>query len=173
MGLLSFAKDAGEKIFGGGDSDEQKQKAIEEYIEKNNMFQDKVSARVDGSTIKLYGDVERAQTKAQLYLLAGNIEGVESVENHINIIKSAEQVAAPAEAPARKSERNESDEKVELEIDEDEVRYYNVKKGDTLSLIAQEFYGDPMQYPKIFEANKPMLTDPDKIYPGQKLIIPQ
>jgi nucleoid-associated protein YgaU len=49
---------------------------------------------------------------------------------------------------------------------------YVVKKGDTLSKIAEEFYGDKMLYPKIFEANRDQLTDPNKIKPGQKLRIP-
>ena len=49
---------------------------------------------------------------------------------------------------------------------------YEVKSGDTLSKIAREFYGDAMKYPAIFEANKPLLSDPDKIYPGQVLRIP-
>jgi nucleoid-associated protein YgaU len=44
--------------------------------------------------------------------------------------------------------------------------------GDTLSKIAKEAYGDANAYMKIFEANKPMLSNPDKIYPGQKLRIP-
>jgi nucleoid-associated protein YgaU len=47
-----------------------------------------------------------------------------------------------------------------------------VQKGDTLSKVAKEMYGDANKYPQIFEANKPMLTHPDKIYPGQKLRIP-
>ena len=50
--------------------------------------------------------------------------------------------------------------------------YREVKSGDTLSKIAKEAYGDANAYMKIFEANKPMLSDPDKIYPGQKLRIP-
>ena len=45
-------------------------------------------------------------------------------------------------------------------------------KGDTLSAIAKEVYGDANKYPVIFEANKPMLSSPDRIYPGQKLVIP-
>jgi nucleoid-associated protein YgaU len=49
---------------------------------------------------------------------------------------------------------------------------YTVKSGDTLSAIAKEQYGDAMKYPQIFEANKPMLENPDKIYPGQVLRIP-
>ena len=51
-------------------------------------------------------------------------------------------------------------------------RTYTVEKGDTLSRIAKEMYGDAGKYPAIFEANKPMLKDPDKIYPGQVLRIP-
>jgi nucleoid-associated protein YgaU len=48
-----------------------------------------------------------------------------------------------------------------------------VKSGDTLSAIAKQFYGDAGRYSAIFEANKPMLKDPDEIYPGQVLRIPQ
>jgi nucleoid-associated protein YgaU len=51
-------------------------------------------------------------------------------------------------------------------------RFYTVKSGDTLSKISKEMYGNANQYMKIFEANKPMLKDPDKIYPGQVLRVP-
>ena len=53
-----------------------------------------------------------------------------------------------------------------------EAKFYTVVKGDTLSKIAREFYGNASEYMRIFEANKPMLTHPDKIYPGQNLRIP-
>jgi nucleoid-associated protein YgaU len=52
------------------------------------------------------------------------------------------------------------------------TQFHVVKKGDTLSKIAEEYYGDKMLYPKIFEANQDVLTDPNKIKPGQKLRIP-
>jgi len=55
---------------------------------------------------------------------------------------------------------------------EPQAKFYTVVKGDTLSKISQQFYKDANQYMKIFEANKPMLTHPDKIYPGQVLRIP-
>ena len=55
---------------------------------------------------------------------------------------------------------------------EPESQFYTVKKGDTLSKIAKEFYGEASKYPQIFAANKPMLKHPDKIYPGQMLRIP-
>jgi nucleoid-associated protein YgaU len=56
--------------------------------------------------------------------------------------------------------------------DDPYAQYYVVKKGDTLSKIAEEFYGDKMLYPKIFEANRDLLNDPDRIKPGQRLRIP-
>ena len=53
-----------------------------------------------------------------------------------------------------------------------EAQYYTVVRGDTLSKIAKQYYGDANKYPAIFEANKPMLKSPDLIYPGQMLRIP-
>ena len=50
--------------------------------------------------------------------------------------------------------------------------YYTVVAGDNLSKISKANYGDPNKYMKIFEANKPMLSNPDRIYPGQVLRIP-
>jgi len=52
------------------------------------------------------------------------------------------------------------------------AEYYVIQKGDTLSRIAKQFYGDPNKYPKIFEANREVLRDSDLIYPGQKIRIP-
>jgi nucleoid-associated protein YgaU len=62
-----------------------------------------------------------------------------------------------------------------MTVDEErnQATFYTVQKGDSLSKIAKEHYGDAMKYPAIFEANKPMLADPDKIYPGQVLRLPE
>jgi len=60
-----------------------------------------------------------------------------------------------------------------VETPEPESKFYTVKSGDNLSKISKEMYGDANQYPKIFEANKPMLKSPDEIFPGQVLRIPQ
>lgn len=62
---------------------------------------------------------------------------------------------------------------VEADADGDEPVFHTVVKGDTLSAIAKKTLGNANRYPEIFEANKPMLTHPDKIYPGQVLRIPQ
>ena len=83
------------------------------------------------------------QTKEKILLCRGNVAGVAKVNDQLS-------VAAP----------------------EDEARFYTVVKGDTLSKIAKSFYGNANAYPSIFEANKPMLSHPDKVYPGQMLRIP-
>jgi nucleoid-associated protein YgaU len=59
-----------------------------------------------------------------------------------------------------------------VDLSQPASKFYTVVKGDTLSKIAKEFYGNANAYMKIFEANKPMLSHPDKIYPGQNLRIP-
>ena len=90
------------------------------------------------------GDVDQQEDAEKIALAVGNVEGVKVVDNQLT-------VAEP----------------------EEEAQYHEVVKGDSLSKIAQHYYGDMMKYPVIFEANKPMLTHPDKIYPGQVLRIPQ
>ena len=67
----------------------------------------------------------------------------------------------PQPAAAGESSRNRTEEKT-----------YTVKSGDTLSKIAQQFYGKSSEYNKIFDANRDKLKDPDKIQVGQELVIP-
>lgn len=64
--------------------------------------------------------------------------------------------------------------KVEADLPEaaKEPVFHTVTKGETLSAIAKQYLGSANKYPVIFEANRPMLTHPDKIYPGQMLRIP-
>ncbi|GAA5007046.1 peptidoglycan-binding protein LysM [Acinetobacter puyangensis] len=64
------------------------------------------------------------------------------------------------------------DDQLTVATPEPESKFYTVKSGDNLSKIAKEVYGDANQYNKIFEANKPLLKDPDEIFPGQVLRIP-
>jgi nucleoid-associated protein YgaU len=54
----------------------------------------------------------------------------------------------------------------------DATQWHEVKKGETLSKIAEQYYGDPGLYPKIFEANSDILENPNLIKIGQKLRIP-
>jgi len=97
----------------------------------------------DGERVILKGKAKNRAEAEKAIVAAGNTPGIGEVESHIDI----------EDEPAQ-------------------TNFYTVKSGDTLSKIAKEFYGDAMKYPVIFEANKPMLSDPDKIYPGQTLRIP-
>lgn len=97
----------------------------------------------DAGKAVVQGKAPSQEAKEKAILAVGNTQGIGQVEDQI-----------------------------EVDAPEPESQYYRVQKGDTLSKIAKQFYDSANQYPKIFEANKPMLADPDKIYPGQVLRIP-
>ncbi len=165
MGMFSFIKEAGQKLFGTAEVekaavaaaanpaaqptlDELNSKAaagITSYIESQNLGLSGLFVMFDGATgtVTVQGDAPSQAIVEKVTLCCGNVGGVQAVDNML--------VAAE---PA------------------DESEYHDVVRGDTLSAIAKTYYGDASQYPKIFEANKPMLSHPDKIYPGQKLRIP-
>ena len=158
MGLFSFIKDAGEKLFGGKEAqaatpaapsqDELNAKAaqaITAYIASQNLGVSNVQVAYDATQgkVTVQGDAPTQAAKEKVTLCCGNVASVTSVENLMSVSNP-----------------------------EPEAQYHDVVRGDTLSAIAKKFYGDANKYPKIFEANKPMLSDPDKIYPGQKLRIP-
>ena len=166
MGMFSFIKEAGQKLFGTAEVekaavaaaanpaaqptlDELNSKAaagITSYIESQNLGLSGLFVMFDGATgtVTVQGDAPSQAIVEKVTLCCGNVGGVQAVDNML--------VAAE---PA------------------DESEYHDVVRGDTLSAIAKTYYGDASQYPRIFEANKPMLSHPDKIYPGQKLRIPQ
>ncbi|MEO6270012.1 MAG: peptidoglycan-binding protein LysM [Lautropia sp.] len=162
MGLMSFIKEAGEKLFGKGEGQAAQKSsetgpegsekanqagadAIIKYIRSMGLDAEGLSVAFNGasSEVTVSGLAADQQTKEKILLCCGNVAGVAKVNDAL-------QVSAPA----------------------DEARYYTVVKGDNLSKIAKEHYGDANLYPRIFEANKPMLSHPDKIYPGQTLRIP-
>ena len=109
---------------------------------------------VQDDTITIRGEAASQEEKEKVVLAMGNVKGVRKVDDSI-LISSA----AAAENPESRQAQRES-------------RFYTVRSGDTLSKIAREFYGDANAYMRIFEANRPMLKDPDLIYPGQALRIP-
>lgn len=146
MGLLNFVKEAGAKILDtitGGD--DQKNQKLQEHIKNLGLpDSDKVKVDVKGDTVTLSGDAISQELKEKIMVAAGNIAGISKVEDNVTVAQSAP-----------------------------EAEFYTVKKGDTLSAISKQVYGNANEYNKIFEANKPMLTHPDKIYPGQVLRIPK
>lgn len=149
MGMFSFLKNAGEKLFGGGSSNEDKAAAIKANLEKYKLPTNGLQIVVDGDKVTVTGDVATQETKNRILATAGNVEGIAQVEDHINVVDTSTTIPDITKA------------------------FYTVKSGDTLWKISETTLGDGNKYPIIFEANKPMLTDPDKIYPGQVLVIPQ
>ena len=164
MSLISFFKDAGEKLFGHkpakaaaaapGDAALQAQSdaanqtaatAIASYIATQNLTVDGLDVGFDGATgtVSVAGEAADQATKEKVILCCGNVHGVSQVDDAMTVREPAE-----------------------------ESSYYTVVRGDTLSAIAKAQYGNANAYMKIFEANKPMLFNPDKIYPGQLLRIP-
>ncbi len=168
MGLMSFIKEAGEKLFGHKDAEAAAQQAqaapddatlqqrladanktaadaIAAYIASQNLSADGLSVEFDGTTsaVTVSGQASDQQTKEKILLCCGNVGGVASVNDLMT-------VAQPA----------------------DESQWHTVVRGDTLSAIAKKFYGNANEYNRIFEANQPLLKHPDKIYPGQMLRIP-
>ncbi|WP_066705096.1 peptidoglycan-binding protein LysM [Celeribacter ethanolicus] len=139
MGLFSFVKDAGKKVFGKKEEEPNADDLLAE-IKALGLEADGVEVAVDGDKVVIGGTVTDQATKEKIIMAAGNVEGIASVED---TLEGADPV------------------------------FHEVKKGDTLWAISKTALGDGNRYMEIFEANKPMLSDPDKIYPGQMLIIPQ
>lgn len=167
MGLFDFIKDAGEKLF--GDDDPATIAAnIQKHIEKQSLGLSQLKVTFDGEhkLVKLEGFAPNQDAFEKAALAAGNVSGVVGVYNFLKlphqVAAEAAQAAVAAQQPAASAAAAEG-----------ASRYHDVVKGDTLSAIAKKYYGDANQYNKIFEANKPMLIHPDKIYPGQKLRIPE
>lgn len=143
MGLFDFAADFGKKLFGGDDDPADKIKA---HIESDNPGVRNLGVAYDDGKVVLSGEADSAEVVEKTVLIAGNVQGVTEV--------SAENIIAPAPSPGQR------------------VEYYVIQKGDTLSKIARQYLGNAMDYPKIFEANREVIKDPDLIYPGQKIRIP-
>jgi nucleoid-associated protein YgaU len=150
MGLISFIKTAGEKIFKSEAKREQeKADMIAAHIKKFGFDTSDIQVKVDDDKVTLMGSIDTLDNKNKIIVTAGNIEGISTVDDWI-VVKQPPVVAPP----------------------QPEKQFYTVKKGDYLSKIAKEVYGNANKYNVIFEANKPMLKDPNLIYPGQVLVIP-
>lgn len=148
MGLFSFIKNAGKKVFGKKDSAPALSEEQAKIQALNNAVT-QLGIPVNGLRIELAeqviveGATGTNADREKIILALGNVEGVGAVADNISVLNP-----------------------------EPESIFHEVKSGDSLSKISKEVYGDPMKYQAIFEANQPMLSHPDKIYPGQILRIP-
>lgn len=166
MGIFDFVKNVGTKIF--GDDEEEKQAAA------------KAAAENDAAAAEAGRIAEEAKNRAVAEALTNIVTGLGLKIDDLKVGFEGD-LATVSGVTRSQSER----EKVILAIgnthgvgrvdDRIEVKpvFHVVEKGDTLSKIAEKHYGDKMKYQVIFDANKPMLKDPDLIYPGQSLRIPE
>jgi nucleoid-associated protein YgaU len=176
MGIFDFIKNAGNKILKRDkDNDGDSIEDVRRHLAAHGVPTKDVTIMVDGDKVTLMGYVPSLDIKEKTVLLAGNIDGVAKVDDRLHV-GARPGVSANV---AGGSTQGTGTGKVHMSADETagagpqwQSRTYTVEKGDTLSAIAKKFYGDASDYPAIFEANKPMLSDPDKIYPGQVLRIP-
>jgi nucleoid-associated protein YgaU len=165
MGLFSFIKSAGEALAGGQPVTSE---SLVEHIKSLNLKIDKLFVSYDGKTCVLFGNVPDQAEKEKAILAVGNLHGVDQVVDKLNIEAGAG-AGGTNTAPAAPEAVDPSKEPA----GQPESQFYTVVSGDNLSHIAKHFYGDANKYAAIFEANKPMLKSPDKIYPGQVLRIPK
>ncbi|MBK9104231.1 MAG: peptidoglycan-binding protein LysM [Saprospiraceae bacterium] len=154
MGLFSFSKSSGAKLVdkkaeekAAAVSAEElkrvKTEAMMKAVDNLHLPVKDVSILLNDDVVTVYGEAETQVAKELVLLTLGNNAGISSVDDRMSVVKP-----------------------------EPEATFYEVKSGDSLSKIAKEVYGDAKKYNAIFEANKPMLKDPDLIYPGQMLRIP-
>jgi nucleoid-associated protein YgaU len=146
MSLLDFARDVGRQIF---DTDAEAADNIKQHLEIKLSGIRNVKVQFDDGVATISGECDSQAVKEQAILIAGNIKGVEKIV--------ADGLKAPKPPPEAKPPKDE---------------FYEIKSGDTLGAIAKQFYGKASQYMRIFEANRDIIDDPNKIYPGQKIRIP-
>jgi len=150
MGLFSFIKNAGAKVFG---IEKTTETAAEVAVEKASKLVTAVNTLgfevigldvvVNGDTALIYGEATNQIIREKVILVVGNTEGIAEV-----------------------------DDRMTTAIEKPQAQFHTVVSGDTLGKIAKAYYGNAIKYSVIFQANKPMLSHPDRIYVGQTLRIP-
>lgn len=144
MNLIKFVADAGSKILGLDTKNEKEVAAVlEQSIQDIELDIEDLSVEFKDGVATLHGTAGTQSDREKAVLVVGNHKGVKEVKDDLKVKQSGP-----------------------------EAKLHTVVKGDTLSKLAKTYYGDSMKYPIIFDANRPMLTDPNKIYPGQVLRIP-
>lgn len=159
MGLFDFASDIGKSVFGIGDADAAEK--IKQDIETNNPGISNLEVEMrEESVCVLRGTCDSADAKEKAILMAGNMKGVSAV------------VAARLKVPEAPVVVDEAQLDTDFEAST-ETQYYTIESGDTLWGISAKFLGDGSKYKEIFEANREVIEDPDKIFVGQKIRIPE
>jgi nucleoid-associated protein YgaU len=145
MGLLDFVRDAGRQLF---DTDDEAADNIKQHLEISLSGIKNLDVKFDDGVATICGDCPNEATRNSALLLAGNVKGVEKI--------IADDLTFPKP----------------VEEEKEKVEIYEIVSGDTLGGIAKKYYGKASMYTRIHEANKELIPDPNKIYPGQKIKIP-
>ena len=144
MGVFDFIRNIGKSILPGNEGPE-----IQANITKLLGSQvENLKVEYDDGLVRLSGLVESTAVKQKAVLLAGNVKGVEKVNDDGIQVK-------PQPEP------------------EPEFTFYTIVSGDSLSKIAKKYYGDAMKWNTLFEANREVIQNPDLIYPGQVIRVPK
>ena len=157
MGLFSFLKRAGKRSIEEKNAEavannaelqnllkQQNENLLKTEVMTLNLDVENLEIDLNDGVATVYGQVDSQEDKEKIILTVGNFKGIGGVDDRISVTK-----------------------------EEDAADFHTVESGESLSKIAKHYYGDAMKYKELFEANKPMLEDPDKIYPGQVLRIPR
>ncbi len=161
MDLFGFVKDVGRRLFR---KDEEAAEKIKEHILANNPGVEDLEVTFEYGIVNLKGRCTKHDAFQKCVLMAGNVQGVKDVyaSGLVPFVAPKPEAVKPAgthqhaqETPAQPREE-----------------YYVIERGDTLSHIAKRYYGNANKWPKLFEANREVIQDPDKIFPGQKIRIP-
>lgn len=172
MGILDFARSVGAKVFGNTEPEKHAEpyKPLRQHVAEAGIAAEGLNFRFENSVLIVEGNVPDQATREKVILIVGNVNGVGKVDDRLTVgtPPAPAEVAAATAMPVADAGAADA---VQAPSDWT-TKTYTVQKGDTLGAIAKKMYGKSSLYPKIFEANKPMLKDPDKIYPGQVLRIP-
>ena len=166
MGIFDFVKSVGKKL-GIGDDEPPAADKLKKELDSYNLGTEKVDVEVQGDKVVLKGVVKDQSIFEKAVIAVGNTLGISKVE------AGELKVVAP-ESGLKLDGNVDMTALVKASTPAKEPVFYTVKKGDNLSKISEKHYGKgkASKYTVIFEANRPMLTHPDKIYPGQVLRIP-
>ena len=165
MGLFSFIKDAGAKLFGGKTTAEEAAEVAADKAEEHAEAVAAEKAKAEASIVETIGDLDlhvenlHVSLEGDTAIISGKAHDQATKEKVVLVVGNTSGIAMV-------------DDRMDVEHKEPEAQFHTVAKGDTLGKIAKQYYGNAMKYPVIFEANKPMLKDPNLIYPGQVLRIP-
>lgn len=144
MGLFDFITDVGKKLGLGGSKPEIKPEDLIKEVNHYGLEVEGLAVSHENGKVTVSGKVKSQEIREKVILTLGNVRGVSQIDDNITV-----------------------------EEPQPESVFYTVVSGDTLSKISKVHYGNAMKYMVIFDANKPMLSNPDKIYPGQVLRIPK